>query len=82
MVITESVIPGARLLGLGLKLYPSNMPRTLNKDLTRVMQSPSRVQQTRVSKTKALLSEWNKCWIKLGFWETAHLSQHYHLLLT
>ena len=33
MVITEPTIPSAR--GLGSKLYPSNMPRMLNKDLSR-----------------------------------------------
>ena len=54
MVITEPAIPSAQLLGLDLKLSPSNMPRMLNKDLTRVMQSLSRVRQNRVSKRKAL----------------------------
>ena len=54
MVITEPAIPSARLLGLDLKLSPSNMPRMLNKDLTRVMQSLSRIRQNRVSKRKAL----------------------------
>ena len=73
MVITEPVIPSAQLLGRALKLYPSNMPRMLNKDLTRVMQSPSRVNQNRVSKRKALLSEWNKSCINLGLWETVCL---------
>ena len=33
MVVTEPTIPSAR--GLGSKLYPSNMPRMLNKDVTR-----------------------------------------------
>ena len=35
--------PWVRSFGLGSKLYPSNMQRTLNKDLTRFMQSLSRV---------------------------------------
>ena len=34
MSITEPAVPSARLLGLGSKLYPSNMQRMLNKDLT------------------------------------------------
>ena len=37
MVITEPTVPSAR--GLGSKLYPSNMPRMLNKDLARFKQS-------------------------------------------
>ena len=39
MVITDPAVPSARLLGLGSKLYPSNMQRMLNKDLTRFKQS-------------------------------------------
>ena len=35
MVITEPAVPSAQLLGLDSKLYPSNMQRMLNKDLTR-----------------------------------------------
>ena len=35
MTITEPSVSRDRLLGLGSKLYPSNMPRMLNKDLTR-----------------------------------------------
>ena len=41
IVISEPAVASTRLLGLGSKLYPSNMPRMLNKDLT-----PSRVRQT------------------------------------
>ena len=41
MVITEPAVASSQLLGLGLKLYPSNMPRMLNKHLTRFMQSES-----------------------------------------
>ena len=37
MVINKPTIPSARLLGLGLKLYPSNLQLMLNKDLTRFM---------------------------------------------
>ena len=57
-VKTEPSVPRARLLGLGSKLYPSNMhdslknacvggymQRMLNKDLTRFVQSLSRVCQ-------------------------------------
>ena len=57
-VKTEPSVPSARLLGLGSKLYPSNMhhsfknaylggymQRILNKDLTRFVQSLSRVCQ-------------------------------------
>ena len=45
MVITEPVAVGVRVLGLGSKLYPSNMPHMLNKDLTRFVQRLSRVRQ-------------------------------------
>ena len=38
MVITEPDVASARLLGLGSKPYPNNMPRMLDKDLTRFMQ--------------------------------------------
>ena len=41
MVITEPVAVGVRVLGLGSKLYPSNLQRMLNKDLTRSKQSLS-----------------------------------------
>ena len=43
MVTNEPPVASVRLLGLGSKLHPSNMQRTLNKDLTRFMQSLSRV---------------------------------------
>ena len=36
--MTEPAVPSARILGLGLKLYPSNKQRMLNKDLTLFMQ--------------------------------------------
>ena len=39
MVITEPAVLIARLLDLGSKLNPSNIPRMFNKDLTRFMQS-------------------------------------------
>ena len=35
MVITEPNVLSAPLLGLGSKLYPSNVQRMLNKDLSR-----------------------------------------------
>ena len=56
MVTTERAVPSARLLGLGFKLYSRNMPRMLNKDLTRIMQSLSRVQQNQASERRALLA--------------------------
>ena len=36
MVRTELTVPNARLLGLDSKLYPSNVPRMFNKDLTQL----------------------------------------------
>ena len=54
MVITEPNVLSAR--GLGSKLYPSNMPRMLNNDLTRFTQSFSRVRQNRASERKTLLA--------------------------
>ena len=56
MVITEPVVPSARLLGLGSRLCPSNMQRMLNKDLTQFKQSLSRVRQNLESERKALLA--------------------------
>ena len=38
MAINEPAEASARLLGLGSKLYPSNMARVLSKDLTQCMQ--------------------------------------------
>ena len=46
------------ILGLGSRLYPGNMQRIFNKDLTQFMQSLSRERQTRASKRKALLAGW------------------------
>ena len=46
------------ILGLGSRLYPGNMQRIFNKDLTRFMQSLSRERQNRASKRKALLAGW------------------------
>ena len=45
MFILKPAVTSARLLGLGLKLYPSNMQRLLNKDLTRFTQSLCRLRQ-------------------------------------
>ena len=39
MVIAEPTVPSARLVGLGLRPYPNNMPRMLNKDLSLFKQS-------------------------------------------
>ena len=49
-------VPSARLLGMGFELYSRNMPRMLNKDRTRIMQSLSRVQQNQASERRALLA--------------------------
>ena len=46
----------AGLLGLGSKLYPSNMPRMFNKDVTPFLQSLSPVHHDRASERKALLA--------------------------
>ena len=48
------VIPSAKRLGLGSKLYPSNMPRMLKKDLTRFMPILSRVRENRASERKTV----------------------------
>ena len=39
MVTTKTSVASARLLGLGSKLYPSDMLRMFNKDLSQFMQS-------------------------------------------
>ena len=44
------------IVGLGSRLYPGNMQRIFNKDLTRFMQSLFRERQNRASKRKALLA--------------------------
>ena len=49
MVITEPAVPSTRLVGLGSKLYPSNMQHMLNKVLTRFLQGRSRVRQNGAS---------------------------------
>ena len=54
--ITEPAVPSARLLGLGSRLYPSNMQRMFNKDLTPFKQSLSRVRQNQKSERMALLA--------------------------
>ena len=52
MVITKPSVASTRLLGLGLKLYPSNMLHMLYKDLTQLMQSLSWVLQNQGIKHK------------------------------
>ena len=64
MFITEPAVLSARILDLGLKLYPSNMPRMPNKDLPRFLQSLSRAHQDRGHERKALLSHQE---VKLSF---------------
>ena len=56
IVITEPAVQSAWLLGLGSRLYPSNMQRVLNKDLTQFRQSLSRVRQNLESERKVLLA--------------------------
>ena len=58
MVMTDPIVPHGRLLGLGSKLYDSNMQRMLNKDLTQFKQSLTWVPQNGASKRKALLARW------------------------
>ena len=53
--MTEPIVPHG-LLGLGSKLYDSNMQRMLNKDLTQFKQSLTWVPQNEASKSKALLA--------------------------
>ena len=52
MIITEPAVPSARVVGLGSKLYPSNMQRMLNKDLTQFMPSLSRERQNRAQNSE------------------------------
>ena len=49
MVIIEPAVAGTRLIDLGSKLYPSNMPRVLNIYLT---QSLSRVRLSTPNSSK------------------------------
>ena len=60
MVITESAVPSAQLLGLGLiesVLWdPNNPQHMLIKDLTPFMQGLSQVCQKQASERKALLA--------------------------
>ena len=55
-VINQPAVASWRLLGMGSKLYPSNMPCMLSKDLTRFMQSVSRVRKNRSGERKPLLT--------------------------
>ena len=47
MGITEPAVPSTRLLGLGLKLYPSNMHCMLNKDLTQLFREFTKIKQAK-----------------------------------
>ena len=47
MVITELSVPSAQLLGLGSKLYPSNIQRMLNKGLTRFKLEYARIEEAK-----------------------------------
>ena len=66
MVITEPAVASTRLLGLGSKLYPSNMQRILKKDLTQFTESLSRVRQNQASQRKALLAGWDTGFLVLS----------------
>ena len=68
MFITEPAVPS-----LGLKLYPSNMQRMLNKELTRFIQSLSRIRQNRASKRKALLARWPSAQYLFSKYEFMHI---------
>ena len=59
MIITEPAVPTARLLGLGSKLYPSNMQHMPNKDFSRFFESLSSTSKSR--KWKALMAGWLWC---------------------
>ena len=61
MVITERAEPSARLVGLGSKLYPSNMQRMLNKGLTQFMPSLSRIRQNRAQTLRYPIRHWSGC---------------------
>ena len=67
MFITEPAVPS-----LGLKLYPSNMQRMLNKELTRFMQSLSRIRQKRASERKVLLAGWPSAQYLFSKYEFMH----------
>ena len=58
LLITEPAVPSARLLGLVQKLYPNNKQNMLNKDVTRIVQSLSRVRWNLAIDRKALLRGW------------------------
>ena len=57
MDISEPAVPSAGLLGLGSKLYPSNMLRMLNKNLNCFVQCLSSARQNRASERQVLLAE-------------------------
>ena len=54
-------------LGLGSKVYPSNMQRMLNRGFTRFKQNLSRARQDRASKRKSLLAGWCLLWLMCYF---------------
>ena len=67
MVATEPALASAWLLGLDSKLYPSNIPRMLNKYLTRFVQSLYWVRQNRANERKALLIGWFHVGSMIGY---------------
>ena len=56
MVINKPAVASARLLDIGSKLYPSNMPCMLSNYLTRITQGLSRVRKNRSGERKPLLT--------------------------
>ena len=56
MVINKPAVASARLLGIGSKLYPHNMPCMLSNYLTRITQGLSRVRKNRSGERKPLLT--------------------------
>ena len=63
MVITESAVPSAQLLGIGSKLYASNMQHMLSKDAESFSSMPKSIKQKKGSFGRALregLQVWNR----------------------
>ena len=67
MVVTEPAVASAWLIGLGSKLYPSNIPCMLDKYLTRFVQSLYWVRQNRANERKSLLIGWFHVGSMIGY---------------
>ena len=81
MVITEPAVASAQLLGLGSKLYPSNMLRMLNKDLTRFMQSLNFSSTLKSSKRKKDSAGRQSGVLLFTCWGKLKRTMYYHLVL-